>query len=70
MTLTKTQRKWLKDIKHRCKRDWEVMLCNQTRYENDGKEEGYKMWESWRLADLCERLANVGYCKYDKCNGH
>ena len=60
MKLTRKHREWLKDIKKRAKRDYQMALMHRTRFENDGlTDDGYKNWESWRLADLCEKLGGV-----------
>lgn len=49
MKLTKQQRDWLRDVKERAERD------SKAHYIKDA----YKTWESWRLADLCLKLAGV-----------
>lgn len=53
MTLTKKQREWLRDVKERAVRDY------IDRNVDEPNPHGYRLWESWRLADLCEKLAGV-----------
>lgn len=53
MTLTKKQREWLRDVKQRCVRDY----FNRFTDVSEPNPHGYRLWESWRLADLCEKLS-------------
>ena len=56
MKLTKKQREWLRDVKARIINDYKRM---QSPKGVPLPVEGYKTWESWRLADLCEKLGGV-----------
>lgn len=60
MKLTKKQREWLRDVKERAVRDY------FDRNVDEPNPHGYRMWESWRLADLCEQLSSPRKAKRAK----